>query len=52
MKERIKTIALVGNILLMALLFCLSITVSVEMSENMGPLYTVSRWLRGETAPL
>lgn len=51
MKERIKTIALVGNILLMALLFCLSITVSVEMSENMGPLYTVSRWLRGETAP-
>lgn len=51
MKERIKTIALVANIVLMMVLFGFSILVSVEMSENTGPFYAVSRWLRGETAP-
>lgn len=51
MKERIKTIALVANVVLMMVLFGFSILVSVEMSENTGPFYTISRWLRGETAP-
>lgn len=52
MKERIKTAALLLNVLLLAALFVLSASISIGVSPGMGPLYTASRWLRGESAPI
>lgn len=52
MKERLKTLALIANVLLMAALFALSASISVGVGPNMGPLYAASRWLRGESAPI
>lgn len=52
MKERLKTLALIANVLLMAALFALSASISIGVSPNMGPLYAASRWLRGESAPI
>ncbi len=52
MKERLKTLALVANVALMAVLFALSASISVGVNPNMGPLYAASRWLRGESAPI
>ena len=51
MKERLKSIALGLQIALMLVLFVLSIAVSVRADESFGPLYRLSRWLRGEAAP-
>lgn len=48
MKEKIKTAALIANGLLMAVLFTLSVSLGVSVDPSLGPLYTLSRWLRGE----
>ena len=48
MKEKIKTAALIANGLLMAVLFTLSVSLGVSVAPSLGPLYTLSRWLRGE----
>ena len=48
MKEKIKTAALIANGLLMGVLFTLSVSLGVSMDPSLGPLYTLSRWLRGE----
>lgn len=51
MREKIKTALLIINIVLLGTLFFISLTVGLEPKSTSGPIYAITRLIRGDGAP-
>lgn len=51
MREKLKSGFLFFNIILLASLFLISLTISLEPAATSGPLYAITRWIRGDSEP-
>lgn len=51
MREKIKTSLLIINIVLLGSLFFISLTIGLEPKSTSGPIYAITRLIRGDGAP-
>lgn len=49
MKEKLKNALIVGNLLLLGVLFFLNLAINLQLSPSMGPLYRLTQRMRGQS---